>query len=200
MKAHFRYSGFFPREFFCRTPLRCARELTGAIFQWKAHEVRVVETEAYDSVGDPACHTWTRPSARHFVETHAPGSAYVYLNYGMHWLFNVLIKGSHRSGFVLIRAVEVIPREGLEIADRKAGAGPGKAARLLGIDGSVHGLDLCDPKNATGFRRDEVRLPAVLRSPRVGISQGQDLFWRFYLKNHPSVSGPRFPLARNAKS
>ena len=57
---------------------------------------RIVETEAYDAVGDAACHTWFRPSARTFVEAGRAGDAYVYMNYGVHWLFNVLVKG--RSG------------------------------------------------------------------------------------------------------
>jgi len=52
-----------------------------------------VETEAYRAVGDKACHTFKRPSARDFVAAHQAGDAYVYLSYGMHWLFNILIQG-----------------------------------------------------------------------------------------------------------
>jgi 3-methyladenine DNA glycosylase Mpg len=82
----------------------------------------------------------------------------------------------------------------------RAGAGPGKAARLLGIDGSVHGMDLCQPGVQSGFWTKPERWGSVVRTPRIGISRGQDLLWRFCLKNHPSVSGPRFPLVRNHKS
>lgn len=183
---------FFPREFFEQTPLACAEQLTGAVFCWREHEVRIVETEAYDAAGDPACHTWTRPSARAFVAGHPPGTAYVYLNYGVHWLFNVLIKGSRRSGFVLVRAVARLDGAG----DPREGAGPGKAARMLGMDRSVHGLDLCAAHGDSGFYQDSVRLPRVVRSPRIGISRGQDLLWRFFLRDHPAVSGPRNARAK----
>src|SRR6478672_8300578 len=107
-------------SFFKRDPLTCARELIGAVFMWKGCEGRIVETEAYDSVDDPACHTWTRPSTRNFVENHQAGDTYVYLNYGTHWLFNILVKGGNRSGFVLFRALE--PLAGLDAMRERRGA------------------------------------------------------------------------------
>ena len=114
-------------SFFERNPVVCARELIGAHFLWNACVGRIVETEAYLSVDDPACHTWSRPSARAFVQNHRAGDAYVYLNYGAHWLFNVLVKGGDESGFVLFRALE--PVSGIE---RMRGRREGVADRLLG--------------------------------------------------------------------
>lgn len=64
-------------EFFKRSPLNCARKLIGCQLVWDKCRVKIDETEAYFAVGDPACHTWSRPSAREFVERHSAGTAYV---------------------------------------------------------------------------------------------------------------------------
>lgn len=169
-------------EYFERHPVACARELIGAHFIWNGCAGRIVETEAYLSVDDPACHTWTRPSARAFVENHRAGDAYVYLNYGVHWMFNVLVKSDEGSGFVLIRAVE--PVLGIErmrerrigVADHLLGAGPGKLTRALGIDGSTHGANFLEIAGC-GILRGEP-LTAVAGG-RIGISKATELPWRF---------------------
>ena len=89
------------RSFFERDPVLCARELIGCTLGLEGAFGVIVETEAYAAEGDPACHTWKRHGARDFVARNDPGTAYVYLNYGMHWLFNLLVKGGERDGFVL---------------------------------------------------------------------------------------------------
>jgi DNA-3-methyladenine glycosylase len=80
------------RRFFERDPLSCARELIGCTLEWGALSGIVVETEAYDVDGDEACHTVSRPSARIFVMSHQAGAAYVYFNYGVHWMLNVSLR------------------------------------------------------------------------------------------------------------
>ena len=108
------------RDFFARDPVTCARELIGCTLVWGRCAGIVVETEAYAAVNDEACHTWSRPSARKFVAEHPAGAAYVYFNYGMHWMLNVLIKGGTEDGFVLFRALE--PTAGIPaMARRRAG-------------------------------------------------------------------------------
>lgn len=181
-----------PPSFFARRPLDCARELIGCRFHWRSCAGIIVETEAYDSFGDPACHTHFRPSARQFVEEHEAGTAYVYLNYGVHWLFNLLVKGRRGSGFVLFRALE--PVQGLERMKSRRNrenaadlcSGPGKLTQALGIDGRVHGV----PVLAT--RYCQIRAGAAeaepLACPRVGISTARELPWRFLRRNCPSVS------------
>jgi DNA-3-methyladenine glycosylase len=180
------------REFFERSPLACARGLIGAELRWGGCSGIVVETEAYDAVGDEACHTFFRPSARAFVERHPAGTAYVYLNYGMHWLLNALVKGGRRRGFVLIRALE--PTAGLDEMRRRRGmddarklcAGPGRLTQALAIDGAWHGGDLCaDPEFA--FRARRVR-PRMVADGRVGISKSGHLPWRFTLAESRFVS------------
>ena len=178
-------------KFFEQDPVTCARDLIGCHFHWHGCVGRIVETEAYDSEDDPACHTWFRPSARIFVEKHQAGDAYVYMNYGVHWLFNILVKGGARSGFVLFRALE--PVSGIElmrerrqgVKDSLLGAGPGRLTRALGIDGSAHGLDFLRA-SACGILRDEP--VASIAGPRIGISRATELHWRFGDPSSASLS------------
>jgi DNA-3-methyladenine glycosylase len=174
-------------EFFEQDPVSCARRLIGCRFEWHGCAVRIVETEAYDSEDDPACHTWSRPTARGFVARQRPGDAYVYLNYGVHWLFNILVKGGPREGFVLFRAVE--PLAGIErmrlrrpgADDELLGAGPGRLTRALGIDGAAHGASFLRAVESGIFLDRQVE---PLSGPRIGISRARELPWRF---GHPST-------------
>lgn len=169
-------------SFFERSPVVCARELIGSHFVWNGCVGRIVETEAYLSVDDPACHTWSRPSARVFVETHGAGDAYVYLNYGVHWMFNVLVKSEEGSGFVLFRALE--PVSGIErmrgrregVADRLLGAGPGKLTRAFGIDQTAHGAGFLEFPGCGLVRGKAVE---ACTGGRIGISKATELPWRF---------------------
>ena len=181
------------RPFFQRDPLTCAREMIGCELVWNDCAGIIVETEAYFAIGDEACHTFARPSARAFVENHAAGAAYVYFNYGMYWLLNVLVKGGSADGFVLFRAIE--PTRGIEAMTRRRRSnlkptalcsGPGKLTMALGVDGSDHGRDLCREKSA-GFRAATQPVEAVA-DVRVGISKAAHLPWRFLLRGSQFVS------------
>lgn len=180
-------------EFFTRDPLTCARGLIGCHLVWDGVVGRIVETEAYDSEDDPACHTWFRPSTRAFVERHQAGDAYVYMNYGVHWLFNVLVKGEKRTGFVLVRAVE--PMAGIELMRRRRpgvrdvllGAGPGRLTKAMGIDGSAHGVAFLRAGGCGILRGKAGR---VVAGPRIGISRALELPWRFGDADSPSLSRP----------
>lgn len=169
-------------DFFQRNPVVCARELIGCVFRWNGCAGRIVETEAYAEFGDEACHTWFRPAAREFVSKHEAGTAYVYLNYGMHWLFNVLTKSAEGSGFVLFRAIE--PIEGLArmrqrrkgVSDRDLCSGPGKLTKAFGINGEDHG-SLFLAGQETGIRWGDSG--KILIGRRVGISRAAEFPWRF---------------------
>ena len=169
-------------DFFKRDPLTCARELIGCVFRWHGCEGRIVETEAYTEFDDPACHTWNRPSAREFIASHEAGAAYIYLNYGVHWLFNVLTKSAKNSGFVLFRALE--PVDGLDRMIERRGkmplhqlcSGPGKLTKSLEINGNNHGSDFL-MQTGTGIRKG-ISAP-VITGGRIGISRASDFPWRF---------------------
>ena len=178
-------------DFFREDPVVCARGLIGAIFEWDGCRGRIIETEAYAAEGDPACHTFTRPSARRFVEAHEPGTAYVYLNYGVHWLFNLLVKGPDGAGFVLLRALE--PVGGLDLmrfrrvgrSDLQLCAGPGCLTKALGIKGAAHGGTFLESSSRRILKGERVETVA---DGRIGISRAGDFPWRFTEKGHRGVS------------
>jgi len=186
------------RSFFQRDPLSCARELIGCELVWGKCAGIIVETEAYTATGDEAAHTFFRPSAREFIAKHRTGAAYVYFNYGMYWLLNVLVKGGSMDGFVLFRALQATRGEALmtrrRLKHRRSPlahprmlcSGPGKLTIALGIDGRDHGRDLC-AGGTVGFlpRASDV---AVHEDSRIGISRAQHLPWRFTLGGSEYVS------------
>lgn len=180
-------------SFFEGDPLTCARELVGTELIWGKCSGIVVETEAYLTLHDEACHTFTRPSARAFVERNIPGAVYIYMNYGVHWMLNVLVKGANiRSGLILIRALE--PRRGLNLMKARRGidvlhrlcSGPGKLAQALDITDRHHEMNLCLDSRYC-FRAAGIRVPVVADS-RIGISRARDFPWRFTQANSPFVS------------
>jgi DNA-3-methyladenine glycosylase len=181
-----------PASFFERDPLICARELIGAELTWGDCSGVLVETEAYNAFNDEACHTFMRPSTRAFIERNKAGAAYVYFNYGMHWMLNVLVKGQE-NGFVLIRALE--PRIGIErmkkrreLDDvRRLCSGPGKLTQALGITDRHHEMDLCvDPQHC--FMRNTEAAVKVVADRRIGIARSAHLPWRFTVRGSPFVS------------
>lgn len=182
-------------DFFERDVLTVARDLIGVELVWQGCSGIIVETEAYAALDDPACHTASRPSAREFMQKHRPGAAYVYFNYGMYWLFNLLVKGSEREGLILIRALE--PCSGIvEMQQRRSKeklselcSGPGKLAQALGIEGKHHGLPMVGRERPVdcGLRRGSEALD-VISDVRVGISQAIDFPWRYLARDNAHVS------------
>ena len=186
------------RTFFQRDPLTCARDIIGCELVWNDCAGIIVETEAYFALGDEACHTFARPSARAFVEKHDAGAAYVYFNYGMYWLLNVLVKGGSADGFVLFRAIEPVrgvaemtrrrfpnPQSAIRNSQSLC-SGPGKLTIALGVDGRDHGRDLGAGKRV-GFRA--AAIPAdVENDVRIGISKAAHFPWRFLLRGSAFVS------------
>jgi DNA-3-methyladenine glycosylase len=168
--------------------------LIGTELSWGNCSGAVVEVEAYAAINDEAAHTFTRPSARSFIERNNAGAAYVYFNYGMHWMLNVLVKGNE-NGFVLIRALE--PRKGIEQMKKRRGlnelkslcSGPGKLTQALSITGRDHEMDLCaDPRHC--FARNSDTPANVVADMRIGITRSAHYPWRFTLKGSEFVSRP----------
>ena len=180
------------RSFFQRDPLNCARELIGTELIWGDCSGIVVEVEAYAAINDEAAHTFTRPSARSFIERNKAGAAYIYFSYGNHWMLNVLVKGV-ANGFVLFRAIE--PRRGVEVMKKRRGvddlrqlcSGPGKLTQALDITNRHHEMDLCvDPRHC--FVSNAQATFDIAADKRIGISRSAHLPWRFSLRGSPFVS------------
>jgi len=180
------------RRFFQRDPISCARDLIGAELIWGDCAGIVVEVEAYAAIDDEAAHTFTRPSARSFIERNKAGAAYVYFSYGNHWMLNVLVKGE-ANGFVLFRALE--PRRGVKLMKKRRGvdglrqlcSGPGKLTQALDITDRHHEMDLCaDPRHC--LVSDSKTTFDVVADKRIGISRSAHLPWRFTLRGSEFVS------------
>ena len=159
----------------------------------------IVETEAY-SQDEPACHGYRRRSPSNETLFGEPGRFYVYVSYGIHHCVNVVTHRANWANGVLLRAAE-LPGEPERVA-----AGPALLARRFGIDRGhdampadpAHGLWLA-PGPEAGEPLDRA---ALVQTSRIGISQGQDLPWRWYLRASRSVSrrvrGDRSPPAAGA--
>ncbi len=188
---------FLETEFFSRDVLDVARDLIGVELVWNGCSGIIVETEAYAVENDPACHTAHRPSAREFVRTKPPGTAYVYFNYGMYWLFNLHVKGGGHDGLILIRALEPVTGIDLMKARRHREnvsdlcSGPGKLTLALDIRGEHHGTPMAGRGRPAGCGlrlTDAVSKSGVVSDVRVGISKAADFRWRFLAKDSPHVS------------
>ena len=180
------------RIFFEGDPLNCARSLIGCELVWGEASGIIVETEAYAEHGDAASHTFLRRGAREFIEKNPAGTLYVYLNYGIHWLLNFLVKGRDANGFVLIRALE--PTRGIELMAERRGlsefhklcSGPGKLTQALAINQRFHGRDFFQIAGTRIVRSQQSIEIDVDR--RIGITKAVDLDWRFLLAGSLSVS------------
>jgi DNA-3-methyladenine glycosylase len=206
--------GVLPREFYARPTLDVARDLIGKVL---VHESPagtssgvIVETEAYIGESDPACHAAPGPTKRNAPLYGPPGIAYVYLNYGIHYLVNAVTEPDGWPAAVLIRALEPLEGEALMRRRRARGTakraaqfetaalcrGPGNLTRALGISLHQNLRDLV----SSALRIENVGLPArdIATSTRLGINVGADRPWRFFAAGSAAVSG-RVVAARPAR-
>src|SRR5690242_9480707 len=120
------------RDFYDRPTLDVARDLLGKVLVHRRRGVltsgAVVEVEAYIGESDPACHAAPGPTRRNAPLYGPPGHAYVYLNYGLHCLMNVVAEAEGSPAAILIRALE--PLDGVDVMrGRRLRAGKGRPLR-----------------------------------------------------------------------
>lgn len=186
--------------------MRIARDLLGKIlvtrFGNDRTSGRIVEAEAYGGEPDQASHAFGgRRTRRTEVMYQAGGTAYVYLCYGMHHLFNVVTNMKGIPHAILIRAIE--PMEGISTMLARAGKeeltpsltrGPGNVGRALGLDRIHSGHSLLGEEifiEDDGYR---VRKADLGVSVRIGVQYaGKDaqLPYRFFIRGNRYVSGNR---------
>lgn len=167
--------------------------------------VRLSEVEAYAGEDDPGSHAFRGRTERNAVMFGPAGFLYAYLIYGMHVCANVVTGTSGTASAVLLRAGEVV--EGIDVArERRSGAtdrdlarGPARLCRALAIGLEYGGADLA----AGPIRLQLAARPAgpVATGPRVGLRQGADNPWRYWLPGEPTVSSyrPAAPLRRRPR-
>ncbi|MDA8044424.1 MAG: DNA-3-methyladenine glycosylase [Actinomycetota bacterium] len=179
-------------------PLLLNRLLVGA----DGRVGRIIEVEAYDGATDPASHAFRGPTPRNLVMFGPAGHLYVYFSYGVHWCANVVTGEEGAGNAVLLRALDPIAgvdamraarwRTQKRQIDRDLCRGPGRLTQAMGIDGTLDGVDLCDPAAPVCLASDGVPPPAEPAvTTRVGLSVATDTPWRWTVPGHPGVSpGP----------
>lgn len=153
---------------------------------------RIVETEAY-SQDDVASHSYRGETPRTKVMFGPAGHLYVYFTYGMHYCCNVVTGPDGHGSAVLIRALE--PLEGqAEMSTNRGGQrgetltnGPAKLCQALQIAAGFNGHDLHQPPLKL-VMEPPVAQTDIVQATRIGISRGQDVPWRFYIRGNPYVS------------
>jgi DNA-3-methyladenine glycosylase len=158
-----------------------------------------VETEAY-APGDPAFHAYQRLTPRNRVVFGSAGRTYIYLIYGIYHCLNIVTDQDGIPSAVLIRALQLesLPANTDGQAKQnlqRIAAGPGKLCRVMQIDRSLNGVVL-QPGEPIWLehRQQEFQLSrrdrqfTIVQTTRIGLSQGIDLPWRWYLSNCPAVS------------
>ena len=188
--------------FYSRPTLDVTADLIGKVL---VHESRagtaagmIVEAEAYIGEDDPACHAAPGPTKRNEPLYGPPGVAYVYLNYGMHYLVNAVTEAKGAPAAVLIRALaplDGIPlmlkrrANGKAIHETELCRGPGNLTKALGISLKENRLDLTSSRlwiEDRGLDAGRLRW-----GTRIGITRGADRPWRCWSAGHASVSGRR---------
>jgi DNA-3-methyladenine glycosylase len=182
-------------DFLNASSYEAAPRLLGCILERHIDEqtirVKIVETEAYDQT-DVASHSYRGETERTRVMFGEYGHLYVYFTYGMHYCANIVTGPKGHGAGVLIRAVE--PIDGLNFIENRRGKngvtvtnGPAKLCQALGIDKSMNGHDL---RSGALQLIEQSALPdnMIVQTTRIGISQGKDVPWRFYITDNPYVS------------
>ena len=163
------------RDFFTRDVLDVAPGLLSKILAIRSGDglirrFKISETEAYRGSEDKACHAHKGRTPRTEIMYHEGGRLYVYFVYGMYWMLNIVTGTVNDPQAVLIRGFENC-------------TGPGRVAKLLGIDKSFYGEDL------TGSSRiwieDSGISPSFETGPRIGVDYAGEYWknkqWRFFI-------------------
>lgn len=171
------------RGFYERDPRIVAPALLGTRLVHGQTSGRIVETEAYLAMGDPAAHAFKGRTPRTDVLFGPAGHAYVYQTRHHHCL-NVVVQEEGVPGCVLIRAV--VPLTGVaamrrrrgDVADERLCDGPAKLCQAFDIDKRQYGADLC----GGGRLRIVAGAPAGLdieESPRIGVGAAKSWLLRY---------------------
>lgn len=192
-----------PASWYARPAEVVARELLGAVLvttlDGRETAGRIIETEAYTGPHDAASHAAERigRTARNTAMFGAPGIAYVYRSYGIHWCLNIVTDDVDFPAAVLIRAIE--PLSGIAhmrarrqhrqkpLSATALTSGPGRVAAALGITGALDAHPLDRPP--LRVRAGAPPAPSsIVCGPRIGISCATDWPLRFWEKDNPWVS------------
>lgn len=190
-----------PQDFYFDDTTTVARNLLGKILCVRQEDgeilrSRIVETEAYLGITDPACHTYNdRRTERTSAMYLDGGHSYVYMIYGMYYCLNFVTRTTKEPEAVLLRAVEPLPAQDHTKIKRKdlKTNGPGKLCRHYEIDKTHNGLKLWKKNSSLFVAEDDFKVTSrhIHSTQRIGVDYaGEAAEWplRFYLKDNPFVS------------
>lgn len=186
-----------PRSFFHRDAREVAPQLLNKLLACADGRAgRIVEVEAYVGAIDPAAHTFRGMTKRNAVMFGPPGHMYVYFTYGMHWCANTVCSAEGEGSGVLMRALEPVAGIATMRAsrprihkDRDLCSGPARLTQAMGITGAQNGIDLVRARDGYTILDDGMPPPdEVIGSARIGIREGTDLLWRWFVAGNPHVS------------
>jgi DNA-3-methyladenine glycosylase len=187
-------------------PIQIAKELLGKILITRFNHVltsgRIVETEAYAGVTDRASHAFGgRRTKRTETMYYKGGTAYVYLCYGIHHLFNIVTNERDIPHAILIRSVEplqgietMLSRTGKKKLDYTLTKGPGNVSKALGLYTHHSAKSLLSKQIFLADDGYRVAKSQIGITPRIGVDYaGEDakLPYRFIIKENKYVSGKR---------
>ncbi len=179
----------------CTMHMRIRRSEEHDIEQWV--RMRIVETEAYLSKNDAACHAATGRSSRNAPMFEDGGVLYVYKIYGVHYCANIVTELAGQGSAVLLRAARCEEGEDIlrshrpGVKDHELARGPGNLCRALGLD-LGHNLHSCNSEDLYFTAvAPECAPPIIMVGPRIGISKAVDLPLRFFEASESAVSAHR---------
>lgn len=163
------------RDFFLQNSDDVAIKLLGKMMvinhsQNQQFKAIITETESYRGA-DPASHASSKMTSRNQAMFMTCGTIYVYLIYGMHYCLNFVCEAEGFPSAVLIRAVQVIEPNFLELD------GPGRVCKNLKIDKSFNKTNIFIERKIEVF--DVANKVKYLKLPRVGISKNKEALLRF---------------------
>jgi len=183
-----------PRSFFAVSPVKAAQALLGQVLVSvdKYETLRaglIIETEAYGGACDLASHARFGKKGRAKAMWARPGTAYVYLIYGQHVMFNVVAHKKDQAGAVLIRSLK--PLVGGGAKNKVDTRGPAKLTSFLKIDLQSQGVDLITSSSLWLAKGEEIEKEKIAAGPRVGVAYADSWAlkpWRFWIKHSRYVS------------
>ncbi len=176
-----------PLEFYIRDDvIQVSQDLLGKVLCTKMSglvtKAIITETEAYAGVDDKASHAYGGRRTKRTEPLYAGGgTAYVYLCYGIHHLFNVVTNDAEKPHAVLIRAGK--PLEGSEIMQRRRKkrhtgqtllSGPGSLSQALGITTDLTGTNLLGNRIWIEDHNNVIDLEDIVAGPRIGIDYAEE--------------------------
>lgn len=207
------------RSFYNRNTLDVARELLGKnivrVTESGIIRGRIVETEAYAGIYDPASHTFqNRQTDRNAIWYGEGGYAYVYQIHGIYYCLGIVTEQEFSPGAVLIRAVEPIEGIGLIKENRLKNSrskrisldianlcdGPSKFCMAFNIDKRCNHVDLCGNVLFLEDGNELVTVSDIVFSPRINVDyseRGALYYWRFHIRDNGFISVKEYEPLRS---